>query len=165
MGPGKVHHRATVSAERSSVLALAHDGFVTGLSQSFLRERPGKGLHLRIPVDDPVVGVYHVDGVARAGLDQTPDCRRKLSHLPILIHLRPYCILTGDRSWRARDLIEVVEPDPEVLALPRCLLRGLTVKQEPSEPPAKGTSDGSRSAYSHPHLSGRGDHDPVLPGG
>src|SRR5829696_4356449 len=145
MGPGKVHHRATVSAERSSVLALAHDGFVTGLSQSFLRERPGKGLHLRIPVDDPVVGVYHVDGVARAGLDQTPDCRRKLSHLPILI--------------------EVVEPDPEVLALPRCLLRGLTVKQEPSEPPAKGTSDGSRSAYSHPHLSGRGDHDPVLPGG
>jgi hypothetical protein len=101
MGSGQVHQRATMSAERSSVLALAHDGFVTRLSQSFLRERSCDGLHSRVPVDDPVVGVHHVDGVARAGLGQAPDRRRKLSHLLILIHLRPYCIPPGDRSWRA----------------------------------------------------------------
>ena len=78
-----------MGAERSTVLALAHDGIVTRLPQSLLRKRPGEGLHPRVPVDDPVVGVHHVDGVARAGLGQAPDRRRKLSHLLILAHNRP----------------------------------------------------------------------------
>jgi hypothetical protein len=101
MGPGKVHNRATVGAERSPVLTFTHDGIVTRLPQSLVRKRPGEELHPGIPVDDPVVGVYYVDGVARADLGQAPDRRRKLSHLPIRIHLRPYCIPPGDRSWWA----------------------------------------------------------------
>ena len=71
------------------VRTLAHNGIVTRLPQSLLRKRPGEGLHPRVPVDDPVVGVHHVDGVARADLDQTPDRRRKLSYLFILVHHRP----------------------------------------------------------------------------
>src|SRR5829696_9628371 len=38
-------------------------------------------------------------------------------------------------------------------------------RKEPSESPAKGTSDGPSAAYLHPRIRGRGDHGPVLPRG
>src|SRR5215208_1737828 len=70
MSSGQMHHRATMGAERFAVLTFAHDGFVTSLLQSLLREHPGERLHSGIPVDDSVVRAHHIDGVARAGFDE-----------------------------------------------------------------------------------------------
>lgn len=42
VSPGEVHNRAAVGTEGFSSPTLAHDGFVTGLSQSLLSEIPLK---------------------------------------------------------------------------------------------------------------------------
>src|ERR687894_1326384 len=48
-------------------------------------------------------------------------------------------------------------------AVSRCVLHGLTVQRGPSEPPAKGTSDGPTAAYPLAPPPGRGSERALLP--